>query len=173
MAAVEQRHYEERDGQIYCDRKGCPGSSGLRCQRTNVPICVKCAVRTPVGYISKDAAKQQADKYYNIANQDYLLAGAVAFFATLLTGFVMTIVFGRFFLLGFLFATPVGAAVGELVWRSIRYRRGRYTARVVSGAMLFATGILFVITGFSLIALVFGIIATAAAVSRFQVTLSR
>lgn len=170
MAIAGQRNYEERDGVIYCDRRGCPGSTGLRCQRTNVPICVKCAVRTPVGYISKDAAKLQADKYFNIELKDYIIAAIVAFVATLVIGFIVSFIFGGFFLIGFLIAGVVGGSVGELVWRSIRYKRGRYTSRVVGGAMLLATLFVF-LAGGGIVGLAFGVIATVAAVSRFQVTL--
>lgn len=165
------RKYVERDGKIFCDRRNCPGSEGLRCQRTNVPICSQCAVRTPVGYISKDAAKQQADRFFNIGMPDYVIAGGIAFFATLISGFIVSMFLGSIWLILFFIGAPVGGAIGDTAWRAIRYRRGRYTSRVVGGAMLLATFMLFPFGGIS--ALIFGGIATVTAVSRFEVAIRR
>lgn len=165
------RNYVERDGKIFCDRRNCPGSEGLRCQRTNVPICSQCAVRTPVGYISKDAAKQQADRYFNIGVPDYVIAAGIAFFATLISGFFISLFLGGIWLILFFVGAPIGAAIGDITWRTIGHRRGRYTSRVVGGAMIFATFILFPIGGIG--TLIFGGIATVAAVSRFEVAIRR
>ncbi len=163
------RKYIERDGVLYCDRRNCPGSTGLRCQRSGVPICSKCAVRTPVGYISKDAAKQQADKYFNITPADYIIAGLVAFFATFGVGLMLVTFLGRFWILLLIASAPIGGGIGEMAWRCIRYKRGRHIGRAVGVAMVAATGILFLIGGF--ISLIFGLIATGAAVSRFEIAL--
>ncbi|PJF44244.1 MAG: hypothetical protein CUN55_04985 [Phototrophicales bacterium] len=163
------RTYREMsDGTIYCDRRNCAGSSGLRCQRTDVPICTQCAVRTPVGYISKDAAKMQADKYYNIDTTDYILAAVVSFMATLLTGFLVSFV--GFFILIILISIPIGTGIGEIVLRVIKNRRGRYTQRIVGIAMSIATFLLLILT-LNIFMLLFGVLATGAAVSRFQVAL--
>jgi hypothetical protein len=167
---------EMEDGTIYCDRRACPGSTGLRCQRTEVPICMQCAVRTPVGYISEDAAKEQADKFFNITGSDYVIAGIVAFLATFFSGFMFTAIFGNF---GFFFVIlllvfiggGIGTSIGEIVMRSIKNKRGRYTQRVVGGAMAAATLTLFLLSGFSLVALGYGFITTSAAVSRFEISL--
>ncbi len=169
MEATSGRKYVEQDGAIYCDRAGCPGSTGLRCQRTNVPICPQCAVMTPVGYISKDAAKSHADKFYNIAPTDYVIAATVAFVVTTLGGLGLLFFFGRFWLILIVAAMPLGGGVAELVWRAIRYKRGRRTQQVVAGAMIAATFVLFIF-GF-IWGLMLGGIATAAAVSRFEVAL--
>ncbi len=163
------RTYKEMDdGVVFCDRRNCLGSSGLRCQRSNVPICKQCAVATPVGYISKDAAKQQADKYFNIATTDYMIAASVAFFMTLFAGFFVGL-FGFFIIIIFA-SIPIGAGIGELVLRAIKNRRGRYTQRVVGASMGLATLFLLLFT-FNPLMLLFGVLATGAAVSRFQVAL--
>lgn len=168
------RTYKEMDdGTIFCDRRACPGSSGLRGARTNVPICMKCAVRTPTGYISEDAAKEQADKYFNISNRDYLIAALVAFFGTFLAGLLVSIFsFGGFFglLLIFFFSGGIGASIGEIVLRAIKHRRGRYTQRVVGIAMGLATALLVIFT-FNIFIVIFGVLATGSAVSRFEVAL--
>lgn len=173
---IRGRVYTEMsDGTIFCDRRNCPGSTGLRCQRTEVPICMKCAVRTPVGYISEDAAKEQADKYFNISGSDYIVAAIVAFIATFISGFIFTLFFGGFgffvILLLVFIGGGIGTSIGEIVMRSIQNKRGRYTQRVVGAAMLTATFLLFLLSGFSLTALVYGGIATSAAVSRFEISL--
>lgn len=165
------RKYVERDGKIFCDRRNCPGSSGLRCQRTNVPICSQCAVRTPVGYISKDAAREQANRYFNVNLPDYAIAGGVAFGATFFSAFVISVFLGSIWLILFFIGAPVGAAIGDIAWRAIGHRRGRYTSRVVAGAMIIATLLVFPFGGIS--ALIFGGVATVAAVSRFEVAIRR
>lgn len=165
------RKYVERDDKIFCDRRNCPGSNGLRCQRTDVPICSQCAVRTPVGYISKDAAKRQADRYFNISMPDYVIAGGIAFFATLISGFFISLLLGGIWFLTFFIGAPVGAAIGDVAWRAIGHRRGRYISRVVGGVMIFATLILFPLGGVAII--IFGVVATVAAVSRFEVAIRR
>lgn len=173
---IRGREYKEvADGTIFCDRRGCPGSSGLRCQRTEVPICLKCAVQTPVGYISEDAAREQADKFFNIASSDYVIASGISFAATFFSGFIFAALFGGFgffaiFILFFI-GGAIGGSIGEIVMRSIKNRRGRYTSHVVGGSMIIATFFVFLLSGFALTALIYGGIATSAAVSRFQIAL--
>lgn len=134
MEATSKRQYREENGVIYCDRRGCPGSKGLRCYRTDVPICVKCSVRTPVGYLSKDAAREQQNLFFNAGSLDYVIAGIVAFFASLVVGFFVTLL--PIFYLTILLSFPAGGLVGEIVFRALRKRRGRYTGQVVVGAMV-------------------------------------
>jgi hypothetical protein len=154
---------------VYCHRRNCPGSTGLRCYRTGVPICMKCAIRTPVGYISPEAHKQQADKYYNINPADYLIAASVALAATLLIGFPLMIFLGRIWFLMFFIAPAVGGAIGEVTVRAIGNRRGRYLRQVVGGAIIFGVLGLMMISLFS--AIIFGVFAIGAALARLQIAL--
>lgn len=160
---------------VYCQRANCPGSTGLRCIRTNVPICTKCAVLVKgVGYISPEAARAQQDKFFNAQTTDYIVAGAIAFTILLVLGFIFVLIFpGGFFalLIAFFAGSATGSLISQLVWNAIQRRRGRYTARVVVGAMLAATAIVFFFGFFSLTGLIFGIAATSAAAARFQVAL--
>lgn len=150
---------------IYCGRGNCPGSTGLRCYRTGVPICMKCAVRTPVGYISPEAAREQADKYFNIASYDYIIAVIVAFFGLLISGaFLVTII--PFFYFMFLVGSVVGGGISELVWRAIRYKRGRYTVYAVGIGMVGATLLLMLLSPID--GLIFGGVATIVALGRFR-----
>ena len=46
----------------------------LRCNKCNKPICLKCAVQTPVGYRCKECVREQQDVYYNGTTSDNLIA---------------------------------------------------------------------------------------------------
>lgn len=170
------RSYTEmNDGTIFCDRRECPGSIGLRGQRTGVPICMSCAVQTPVGYISKDAAREQANKFFNIESSDYVVAAIIAFMITFISGFMVGAFFVRFSFFGLfvllLIGGAVGGTIGEVVVKSIKNRRGRYTSQVVGGAMVTATFFAFLFTGLSLMTLIYGLIVASATVSRFEIAL--
>lgn len=163
-----QREFHEVDGVIYCDRRGCPGSNGLRCYRTGVPICQKCSVRTPVGYLSIDAAREQQNTFYNAEVTDYLLAGVTAFIVSLLAGFIVSFVP---FFFAFLLAVPAGGAVAEAVWRVLRKRRGRYTSQVVGGSMVLSVIVLFFFTGNLFSLLIYALMGIGTATARFQLGL--
>src|SRR3974377_669498 len=68
----------------------------LRCNKCGKYICVKDAVRTPVGYRCKECVKEQQDIFYNATPLDYVLtvviACPIAFIAALivqsLSGFI-------------------------------------------------------------------------------------
>jgi hypothetical protein len=165
---ARQREYREVDGVIYCDRRGCPGSTGLRCYRTGVPICQKCAIRTPVGYLSKDAAREQQNLYFNITSVDYVIAAVVSFIMSVLAGFFISILP---FFFAFFVAVPIGAAISEIVFRALRKRRGRYTTQVVGAAMVLGVLLIFPFVGnlFSLI--IFAFVGIGTATARLQVGL--
>lgn len=160
---------EEQTDIIYCQRRNCPGSTGLRCYQTNVPICMKCAVRTPVGYISKDAAKMQADRFFNIRVSDYVIAAIVAFGATLFIGFPVVLFLGRIWYFMFFLTIPIGGAIGEMVSRSIGNRRGRYTSHIVATAIVM--GVLPLILLNLLAGLIYGAGIIGTALSRLKVAL--
>lgn len=159
---------EER---IYCHRRNCPGSTGLRCYQTGVPICMKCSVQTPVGYISVDAAKDRADRFFNISVSDYVVASVIAFMGTLITGFFAVTLLGFLWFLLIFIGPAIGGAIGEMIFRGIRRRRGRYTRNIVIGSMIAANIILLFLTGNLLALGIFAFTATSAAVARLQVAL--
>ena len=164
-----QRTYIERDGVIYCDRANCAGSTGLRCYRTDVPICLKCSKRTEMGYLSIDAAKEQADKFFNVSVADYSIAGGIAFIMALGIGFFVISIGFLQFIVAIFGGAMAGGFISETVQRAIKYKRGRYTSRVVGGGIIMATGVLLVFN--PLISLIFGFMATSTAVSRFEIGL--
>lgn len=138
----EKRQYrEETDGTVFCTLRDCAGSTGLRCYKTGVPICQRCAVRTSVGYISREANREHQDKFYDAQTSDYLMAAGAAFFANLIIGFLVTRIlwvlpgfFGWIIL--FFLASSAAGVISEIIWRALRKRRGRYTARVIAGALV-------------------------------------
>jgi hypothetical protein len=162
---------EEEVQVIYCHRRNCPGSTGLRCYQTDVPICMKCAVRTPVGYISKDAARERQKSYFNIQTSDYVITMVVSFFATLFVGVPLVFAVGFFWYFMLFVAPAVGGAIGELTYRAIGRRRGRYTPQILIGAMASAGVIILLVTGDILGTGLFSALAIGTALTRIRVTL--
>jgi hypothetical protein len=108
--------------------------TSLRCNRCGNPICIKCAMRTPVGYRCKTCVKNQQAVFFAATSTDYIVAAVI----TLPLAAIGQIV-GP--MLGFfaLFAGPiVGGLIAELVYRANGKRRGRYTWLVVAACMTLA-----------------------------------
>jgi hypothetical protein len=169
---AKRQYRETEDGTVFCSLAGCAGSTGLRCQRTSVPICKKCAVKTPVGYISREAAHAQQDVFFNAATKDYLLAFGTAFMMNLVIGFLATRVLGG---LGFFFGliliavlgTAIAGAISEAVWRAVEKRRGRYMGRVVTLALILSS-LLFLLGANLLLWLAYVFVIVTAVNARFQ-----
>lgn len=102
----------------------------LRCNKCGKPICMKCAVRTAVGYRCRECIRAQQAIYYNAETFDNPIAFGVglltALFATPIVGFVLR--FSGFF--GIILAFVIGSAAGGILAQIIRWavgrRRGRY-----------------------------------------------
>ena len=108
--------------------------TGLRCNRCGNPICIKCAMRTPVGYRCKTCVKTQQAVFYTASPRDYVVAAVITLPLATLGQFIGP-------MLGFfaLFAGPiVGGLIAELVWRATGKRRGQYTWLVVAACMVIA-----------------------------------
>jgi hypothetical protein len=177
MAQIEIPATQDQEVLIYCGKPNCPGSTGLRCIRTDVPICMKCAVLVKgVGYISKDAARAHEKRFYNIQNTDYLIVGIIGFMGLLLIGFPYLLFLGNFWFISFFLSPIIGTLIGQTAWRAIGNRRGKYTARVITGSMA-AAGVLlvlifFIIGSFAFVsAILFSILATGTAAASFRVSL--
>lgn len=171
----KREFYEVEDGTIFCDRRGCPGSKGLRDHRNGVPICAKCAVRTAVGYISKDTAREHQNIFFTATPTDYIITGVTAFIASLFAGFFISLI--GFFYIAFLASVPAGGFVSEMVYRVSRKRRGRYTGQVVGVAMALSVVLLFLVSFIGIIFVdpislgIYAFLGIGAAVSRFQLGL--
>lgn len=171
-----KRHYrEEADGTIYCSIGGCPGSVGLRCYRTGVAICKHCSVHTDVGYISKEAARDQQKVFFDAGNREYLLAGGTAFFTNLFVGFGAMILIrlllsflGFFgFIFAFFIATSAAGIISEAVWRVMNKKRGRYTGQIAAVGVVFSSLPLILLAG-PLIFIVYVLVVITTLNARFQ-----
>lgn len=116
--------------------------TALRCNRCGKPICVKCAVLTPVGYRCKECVRGQQSIFYTAGISDYVIAVVVALPLSLIAGFLAGLMGGFLFYL-LIFAGPLaGTLIADLVHRAVGRRRGRYLwlvvcACVVLGALPF------------------------------------
>ncbi len=111
----------------------------LRCNRCNKPICLRCAVRTPVGYRCRECVAGQQATYYTGVVWDYPLALVVGAALFGLVGLLFSLFRLGFF--GFWIAILLGPAVGGGIAEAIRgavgRRRSRYLGLVaVAGAIL-------------------------------------
>ncbi len=103
----------------------------LRCNRCGRPICIRCAVQTPVGYRCRECVAGQQAVFFNARPLDYGLAALVAVAIGLLTAPIVAA-------LGFwvIFIGPlIGSLTSEIVHRLIGRRRGRWIWLVVSGGL--------------------------------------
>lgn len=109
----------------------------LRCYQCETPICVKCAHRTPVGYICPDCKRGRKQRFEQSKPMDYVIAAITA----VILGGVASIVplLGSWWFV--IFLSPVaGTLISEIVWRLVKRRYGRHlwwivTAGIVVGAL--------------------------------------
>jgi hypothetical protein len=110
--------------------------TNLRCNRCGDPICVRCAVLTPVGYRCRNCVKQQQSVFYTGLSVDYIIA-AVITLPLAAIGAVIVSYLGIFLAI---FISPVaGVLVADASWRAVGRRRSRYLWLVVCGAIVAAT----------------------------------
>jgi hypothetical protein len=108
--------------------------TNLRCNRCGNPICIRCAVRTPVGYRCKTCVKNQQATFYTATPTDYIVAAIITLPLAAIGQFIAPMLW--FFAL---FAGPiVGGLIAEIVWRANGKRRGEYTWLVVAACMVIA-----------------------------------
>ncbi|MEI8132260.1 MAG: B-box zinc finger protein [Leptolinea sp.] len=99
----------------------------LRCNRCEKPICVECAVLTPIGYRCKECVRSQQKVFETALLQDYVLgiiiAGVLSFIGSLLVGLV------GFFVI--FLAPAAGWVIAEAVRKVTKRRRGKLLFRLV------------------------------------------
>jgi hypothetical protein len=102
----------------------------LRCNRCGKPICIKCAVQTPVGFRCKECVRQQQNVYFNAETWDNPIALAASLLVTLIATPLVGAILGRIGFFGILIAIFIGASAGGVLAQVIRWavgrRRGRY-----------------------------------------------
>lgn len=116
-------------GVIYCANHPTVETL-LRCNKCGKPICMKCAVQTPVGYRCRECVRQQQNVYFNAEAWDNPIALAVSFGVTLIATPLVSAILGRMGFFGMMIALFIGASAGGLLAQIIRWavgrRRGRY-----------------------------------------------
>jgi hypothetical protein len=96
----------------------------LRCNRCGKPICVRCAVQTPVGYRCKQCVGRQQAVFYTGGPVDYVWGGLIAFVLGGLAGFLMLALGAWFFAL--ILGPAIGVGISEVVRFAVRRRRSRH-----------------------------------------------
>jgi hypothetical protein len=118
-----------QDGVLYCTVHPTV-ETVLRCNNCGRPMCIRCAVLTPVGYRCKECVSKRQEVFFTSGVADYWIAAGVAFLLSALMGSVLLSI-GSLLITLFLSA-PVGGLISEVVHRAIGRRRGRYTWLVVA-----------------------------------------
>jgi hypothetical protein len=102
--------------------------TGLRCNKCGDPICVRCAVHTPVGYRCRKCVRQQQAIFYTGLPIDYIIAAVVSL-PVAVAGAYLCSRLGIF--IAFFISPAAGALTADLAWRAVGRRRSRYLWLVV------------------------------------------
>lgn len=143
---VESRSEEPHDAEVYeltCYRHPDRPTS-LRCYNCNRPICISCAIKTPVGYICPECRRMAEDAFFNNKPLDYLIAVLVSLPVSLLVGYLLVnfrLGGFLFFMLIFFLSGAVGGFIGRITKRAIGGRRGRYLPGLVVAMMILGVAI--------------------------------
>jgi len=111
----------------------------LRCNKCNKPICMDCAVQTPVGYRCKDCVRAQQDKFYTATPTNQLAGTVGAAVSGLLLGIAALLLarlmgFSFFGILIAIFAGPaLGGALARLIWKFSGRKRARSFNLIATG----------------------------------------
>lgn len=110
--------------------------TALRCNKCDRYICLKCAMRTPVGYRCKQCVREQQSVYFNAKLHDdavaFLVSAAVAAIVIPLSGILL----GAFFFYGFYFAFIAGPMAGGILVQVVRTAVGRRRSRYMVYSVL-------------------------------------
>jgi curved DNA-binding protein CbpA len=102
----------------------------LRCNRCGKPICMKCAVQTPVGYRCRECVSNQQKVYFNAVGSDNLIAFGVGLVVTAIAAPLVGLLIGGFgffgLIIAFIAGSGAGSALAQIIRRSVGRRRGKY-----------------------------------------------
>lgn len=151
--------------------------TSLRCNKCGRPMCTRCAVLTPVGYRCKECVRGQQSVFYNSKPLDPIIQAAVSLpLSAIAAGLVGLIGFGLGLWGWFIAAaasSAAGALIADLAHRAVGRRRGRYSWLAVAGAIvlgaLLAGVPVYVLSGFSIVWLIYLVVATGAAIGRLRI----
>ncbi|NOX60521.1 MAG: tetratricopeptide repeat protein [Chloroflexi bacterium] len=116
----------------------------LRCNKCNKPICMECAIQTPVGYRCPECVREQQDKFYTAELSDQTkgyIAAAFSGFALGLLAILLNMFLAGFFgwLIAFFVGSALGGALSEVIWRATGRKRARgFNARATGLVVLMA-----------------------------------
>jgi hypothetical protein len=139
-AAADEHGHDHQDGLTVCVNH--PNrETGLRCNRCSDPICVSCAVRTPVGYRCPKCIRSQQATFYTGLPTDYVVAAVVSPPLAAAGAFIASLLGSSFFglFLAFMIGSAAGALVSDVAWRAAGRRRSRYLWAVVCGGIIVGT----------------------------------
>jgi len=111
--------------------------TSLRCYDCDKLICIKCANKTPVGYICPDCKRDLEDTYYTAKPTDYLIALAVSLPLSIAIGALVVMGSSALGFWALFIMSAVGGFIGNLIGRVVKVaigkRRGRYIPHLVAG----------------------------------------
>jgi hypothetical protein len=112
--------------------------TALRCNRCGKPVCMRCIVRTPVGYRCRDCVRGQQQIFETAVWTDFVVALVIA----LLLGAGATWLLMQmrsFIFLAILLAPVAGGLAAQIISAAIRRRRSRYLPIVAASAFAFGS----------------------------------
>ena len=135
---------------IYCPQHSSVETQ-MRCNKCGKFICLKCALRTPVGYRCRECVYQQQKVYFNAKDHDDLVAFLISLGVTTLVIPMLAFVtdsfyFGAFYL-AFIAGPSAGALLAQLVRLAVQRRRSRLMRYFLVAGMVMGT----VIAGFGVL----------------------
>jgi hypothetical protein len=144
--------------------------TGLHCTVCGRPICGECAMMTPVGQLCPDDRKARRPSNYQVSARDVIIGGVVAFFASALVAFVLSLFMGRMGFFGLFIIFMVGPAIAEFIIRVVdrvtKLKRGRPMQITVGTAIVVGT-LPFALFG-GLLMLLYMVLAVTTAVARLR-----
>ena len=117
----------------------------LRCNKCGKPVCIKCVVRTPVGYRCKECMNIQQAGYYNATPVDYAIVAMVGTIASIIAGGIAAAL-GSWWFFAIFYAPAAGGIIAGIIRWTIQKRRGKYIwlvacATLVIGGFVGAGGL--------------------------------
>jgi MFS family permease len=108
----------------------------LRCIKCGNPVCLKCVVRTPVGYRCKQCTNTQFAGYYTATSLDHMLAAVIGLITSMIGGAIAMFIGNIWFFAVIFYAPAAAGIIAEIIRRVIQKRRGKYLWLVACGAFV-------------------------------------
>lgn len=133
----------EFDDEIFFCKWHPKTDTTLRCYQCETPICVKCAQRTPVGYICPDCRKGRQQRFETAKTTDFIIAAVVSLVGGAIASIIPMV--GWFVV----FLSPLsGTLIAEIVWQLVGRRYSRYLWRIVTAGIVLGGAPLLLLNAF-------------------------